>query len=193
MSQKPIIRTIREEPVVTVHDILRRASMITGYPEKAILGTSKASDLFRIRAAIVFAARGLPRASYAKIARILQRDHSTIISAERRAIEWRTTDPAFRDLCRRLMPASPPPASVELQLRGFDTVIVRQDSGNAPAATPKLAWGHVGQLIILVMTAEDGTSLSAQIDVHQLHAMARDLTGIVQSMSPCPPAERTLQ
>lgn len=200
--------SIWDEPLMTVHDVLKRASMLTGYPVITIISTSKAGDLFRLRAAIVFVARGLSgsASSYANIARVLQRDHSTIISAERRAIGWRQTDPEFRKLCdflilgygerstvENLKPASPAPISGELHLRGFEAVIVRHDSGIAPEATPTLTWGHIGQRIILVMTAKDGTSLSAQIDVHQLRTMTNDLTEIGHSMSPRPPAERTLQ
>lgn len=71
-------------------------------PLEALTGRARHGAIIRVRAAVVWAARVSLRASYPDIARVMGRDHTSIVSLARRADVFAARDPAFRQLCTRL-------------------------------------------------------------------------------------------
>lgn len=80
---------------------------------------------------------------------------------------------------------------IELAAHGIDVPVVvqRKVSGHDSG----ISWGTAGSAIIICMVAPDGSRMTAQLDEHQLHAMAIDLASMVRAMPPRSESERTLQ
>lgn len=87
-------------------DLLRWVSFNTGVPIAIITGKGRDRRGFRARMAVSWGARQLLGSSFPAIGRRLgDRDHSTIMNAVDRANELIESDPAFRDLCARMVAA----------------------------------------------------------------------------------------
>lgn len=84
-----------------VGDVLARATELTGVSRGEIVGPLRQLRFARVRFAIAYVLRnrGL---SWAQIGRRMNRDHTTVISAYRRAVEEIATDPDFARLVRSL-------------------------------------------------------------------------------------------
>jgi len=175
-----------------ISTLIRKAADLTGIPEADIIGTNRAAHLVRVRSAIVYAARTSANHGYSEIARVMRRDHSSIIVAEERAHRLIDIDPEFARLCGRLLPRHPAGEAIDMDTRSLDVPIVVQEQqpANVP---PGLYWSVEDQTIILGMIAPDGFMMTAQMNEHQLHAMATDLAGLIRAMPPRPESERTLQ
>lgn len=80
--------------------IIERAAAISGYPVSVLRGPARDRPIYTVRWAVmaILRARGL---SLATIGRLLNRDHTTIISGLERADRLRR-DPSFTDLLEAL-------------------------------------------------------------------------------------------
>jgi len=89
-----------------VNALVERAAELTGMSRHRIIGETKTPDGFLARCAVVRVARDTGR-SLKQIGRVLgNRDHSTICSAYRRALELERTDVDFATLVRLLREVS---------------------------------------------------------------------------------------
>lgn len=83
--------------------LVDRVASDTDVQRAALVGPGRSAPVVRARFAIVWLARTALDASLSDIGRQLgNRDHTTILHAERRAVAFRASDPAFRDLTDRL-------------------------------------------------------------------------------------------
>ena len=99
---RPVYRHV--VPITT--RLINEAEKIWGIPAGSIKSPRRYRALTYPRFAVIYAARRMtrPQRSYPEIARIIGgRDHSTIISGERRAKALRHTDPEFRSMLACLM------------------------------------------------------------------------------------------
>ncbi len=88
---------------VRVGDIVDDVAWHTGLKRADIIGPGRDQRHFRARAAVCWLALDLKVASLTQIGAVLGgRDHSTILSARRRADDMRARDPAFLMLTERL-------------------------------------------------------------------------------------------
>ena len=86
----------------TVKDIAQIISAEWGVTPEDIFGGSRDVEFVMARAALVVRLRKQGY-SYPRIGRILKRDHTTIMNAERKAQIWRERDPDFDHLCRMVL------------------------------------------------------------------------------------------
>lgn len=87
----------------SIADMVRWTAAELGLNVEAVLGASRNAELARARFAIAWAARQAKGRSFPQIARALRRDHTTVMSAFRRA-EWlRGNSEPFRDLTDRIL------------------------------------------------------------------------------------------
>lgn len=183
----------RRNLVAPVLNLIRRASMISGIAVADIIGPCRAMHLVRIRSAIVHVARHVTNHSYPMIAQLMNRDHSTIITAERRALQLIERDPAFSAFCHRLGKEIYMP-EVAAIFEGIDVPVCRPENPvGGSSRTPGLSWAVVGKSIYLMIADENGAALAAQLDEHELHALASDLAAKIAALPPRPESERALQ
>jgi chromosomal replication initiator protein len=99
---RPVYRHV--VPITT--RLINEAEKLWGIPAGSIKSPTRYREVTYPRFAVIYAARRMtrPQRSYPEIGRIIGgRDHSTIISGERRAKELRYTDPEFRSMLACLM------------------------------------------------------------------------------------------
>jgi len=95
-----------EMPDRSVAAMIRWVAFETGLRGDAIRGNDRRAAHARARFAVFWGARELRELSFAKIGRAVgDRDHSTVVSGYRRALEMRERDPAFRLLTNRMIDA----------------------------------------------------------------------------------------
>lgn len=82
--------------------IIKAAEDITGVSATEILSARRERELMLVRWAIIRTARLHTYYSYPRIGRALRRDHTSIMSSERRAAALYATDTDFRTLCDRV-------------------------------------------------------------------------------------------
>lgn len=82
--------------------IIKAAEDITGVSATEILSARRERELMLIRWAIIRTARLHTYYSYPRIGRAMRRDHTSIMSSERRAAALYATDTDFRSLCDRV-------------------------------------------------------------------------------------------
>lgn len=87
----------------SIDGIVRWVAAETGVPRRDILSPLRDARTYRARALVAWGARRSLRRSFPQIGRSLDRDHSSIMEAIRRAEQFRQTDDAFRDLADRLL------------------------------------------------------------------------------------------
>ena len=95
---------MRYEPGLSVmHQLVRRASEVTGLSEADVTGPARKQSIFRVRCAVIAVARqqGL---TFHRIARHLNRDHTTIMEATRSMSKFRE-DADWTALVRELEPS----------------------------------------------------------------------------------------
>lgn len=86
-----------------VRALIRTAGWMQGLAVEAITGPSREKEAVRARDAVIWAARRTTPASWPQLGRTLNRDHTTIIAAERRAKGVREADLDFRRLTDALV------------------------------------------------------------------------------------------
>jgi chromosomal replication initiation ATPase DnaA len=86
-----------------IADMVRWTAADLGLKVEAVLGAARTAELARARFAIAWGARHAIGRSFPQIARALRRDHSTAISAFRRAEVLRANSAPFRDLTDRML------------------------------------------------------------------------------------------
>ena len=93
-------------PTNMTQKLINEAEKLWGIPQGSIKSATRLRHITQPRFAVIYAARRMtrPQRSYPEIGRVIGgRDHSTIISGERRAVELRKTDPEFASLLACLM------------------------------------------------------------------------------------------
>jgi chromosomal replication initiation ATPase DnaA len=94
--------------------IIEFAGVAFSVSEGAILGPTRAARIVRARDAVAWVAKEAFGTSSVDIGRALgERDHSTILTAQRRAEALRATDEGFRDATDRLLALVIPKKSQE--------------------------------------------------------------------------------
>jgi chromosomal replication initiation ATPase DnaA len=94
--------------------IIEFAGVAFSVSDGAILGPTRAERVCRARFAIAWVAREAFGISSVVIGRALgDRDHATILNAQRRAEEWRAEDEDYRDVTDRLLALMIPKKSQE--------------------------------------------------------------------------------
>lgn len=99
-------RTVYVPPAQTIQRLINEAEKLWEIEPSSVKSSTRRKQVAHARFAVVYAARRMtrPKRSYPEIGRLIGgRDHSTIISAERRAVDLRKTDPDFASLLASLM------------------------------------------------------------------------------------------
>ena len=90
---------------------------------------------------------------------------------------------------------TPEPFEIDVTAHGLDVAVLVQEP--TPEESSGISWSAVptgvGMFMIICLIAPDGSRMTAQLDEHQLHAMATDMAQMVRAMPPRPESERTLQ
>lgn len=81
---------------MTVHACVQTAAQLFSVPSRHIVGEATAKEYMRPRLAVYWAAREVLGYTYPQIGRILNRDHTTVMSGYRTALRLRETDAAFK-------------------------------------------------------------------------------------------------
>ena len=81
---------------MSVQACVQTAAQLFSVPSRHIVGECTPREYMRPRLAVYWAAREVLGYSYSQIGRILNRDHTTIMSGYRRALSLRETDATFR-------------------------------------------------------------------------------------------------
>lgn len=85
--------------------IVFAASQLTGLDPVLIVSNRREPQVVRVRDAVAWVAREATTRSYPEIGRALRRDHSSVLTAVKRADELRRRDAEFRSLTDRLLTA----------------------------------------------------------------------------------------
>jgi chromosomal replication initiation ATPase DnaA len=94
------VRAGRSE--VGIWRCLSAAVRVFGIEEERIIGETKDWRVYRARAAGIWAARQLGHSS-PRVGKRFNRDHSTVLMAERRCEEMQAEDDCYYDDCQRVM------------------------------------------------------------------------------------------